>query len=261
MSYKYKLGIALSGGGVKGFAHAGALKAIEEFGIRPEIISGTSAGAIVGAMYASGLPPEKIIEIFRNRYINNFIEFTLPKAGLFGTAGFIKFLDENIPAKTFEELKIPLLVVATDFDHGKSVVFSSGELINKVMASACVPVFFKPITIDGINYVDGGLFMNFPVSVIRKDCEKVIGINVSPLIADKYSKSIIGVVERTYHYIFRANTILEKRLCDVLVEVEEAMQFKVFDLDKVDKIFELGYQVMKSKLEQKTDILKNYLIC
>jgi NTE family protein len=260
MSYKFKLGIALSGGGVKGFAHAGALKAIEEFGIRPEIISGTSAGAIVGAMYASGLPPEKIIEIFRNRYINNFIEFTLPKAGLFGTAGFIKFLDENIPAKTFEELKIPLLVVATDFDHGKSVVFSSGELINKVMASACVPVFFKPITIDGINYVDGGLFMNFPVSVIRKDCEKVIGINVSPLIADKYSKSIIGVVERTYHYIFRANTILEKRLCDILVEVEEAMQFKVFDLDKVDQIFELGYQVMKSKLEQKTDILKNYLI-
>ncbi|HOW16060.1 patatin-like phospholipase family protein, partial [Methanosarcina sp.] len=212
MSYKYKLGIALSGGGVKGFAHAGALKAIEEFGIRPEIISGTSAGAIVGAMYASGLPPEKIIEIFRNRYINNFIEFTLPKAGLFGTAGFIKFLDENIPVKTFEELKIPLFVVATDFDHGKSVIFSSGDLINKVMASACVPVFFKPITIEGINYVDGGLFMNFPVSVIRKECEKVIGINVSPLIADKYSKSIIGVVERTYHYIFRANTILEKRL-------------------------------------------------
>ena len=261
MSYKYKLGIALSGGGVKGFAHAGALKAIEEFGIRPEIISGTSAGAIVGAMYASGLPPEKIIEIFRNRYINNFIEFTLPKAGLFGTAGFIKFLDENIPVKTFEELKIPLFVVATDFDHGKSVIFSSGDLINKVMASACVPVFFKPITIEGINYVDGGLFMNFPVSVIRKECEKVIGINVSPLIADKYSKSIIGVVERTYHYIFRANTILEKRLCDILVEVEEAMQFKVFDLDKVDQIFELGYQVMKSKLEQKTDILKNYLIC
>jgi len=260
MSYKYKLGIALSGGGVKGFAHAGALKAIEEFGIRPEIISGTSAGAIVGAMYASGLPPEKIIEIFRNRYINNFIEFTLPKAGLFGTAGFIKFLDENIPVKTFEELKIPLFVVATDFDHGKSVIFSSGDLINKVMASACVPVFFKPITIEGINYVDGGLFMNFPVSVIRKECEKVIGINVSPLIADKYSKSIIGVVERTYHYIFRANTILEKRLCDILVEVEEAMQFKVFDLDKVDQIFELGYQVMKSKLEQKTDILKNYLI-
>ncbi len=249
MSCKYKLGIALSGGGVKGFAHAGALKAMEEYNLVPEVISGTSAGAIVGSMYASGLSPETIKGLFKERYINNFIEFTLPKSGLFGTADFIKFLESGIPVKTFEELKIPLNVVATDFDHGKSVVFNSGELSKRVMASACVPVFFKPIEIEGVRYVDGGLFMNFPVSVIRKDCEKVIGINVSPMLTDKYSTSIIGVAERTYHFVFRANTITEKKLCDILVEVEEAMQFKAFDLAKVDTIFDLGYQAMKSALE------------
>jgi len=254
MSNKYKLGVALSGGGVKGFAHAGALKAMEEHGLRPDVISGTSAGAIVGSMYAAGLSPDKIKELFRERYINNFLEFTLPKAGLFGTADFIRFLKESLPVDTFEELNIPLHVVATDFDNGKSVVFSSGQLSTRVMASACVPVLFKPLEIDGVHYVDGGLFRNFPVSVIRDSCDTVIGVNVSPLIADKYSKSIIGVAERTYHFVFRANTLHEKSLCDVLVEVEEAMQFKAFDLNKVNMIFDLGYGAMKSAIEQMKEV-------
>lgn len=98
--------------------------------------------------------------------------------------------------------------------------------------------------------------MNFPVSVIRKECDRVIGINVSPMLTDKYSTSIIGVAERTYHFVFRANTIIEKKLCDILVEVEEAMQFKAFDLAKVDTIYDLGYQAMKSALErQKAKLL------
>jgi len=253
--YKYKLGLALSGGGVKGFAHAGALKAMEEYGLRPDVISGTSAGAIVGSMYAAGLTPDKIKDLFHERYINNFLEFTLPKAGLFGTADFIKFLRENLPVNSFEDLRIPLHVVATDFDNGKSVVFSSGELSTRVMASSCVPVFFKPIEIEGIHYVDGGLFRNFPVSVIREDCEKVIGINVSPLLKDKFSNSILGVAERTYHFVFRANAQLEKKYCDILVEVEEAMQFKAYDLNKLDTIFNLGYNAMKDALEKKPEAL------
>ncbi len=250
MSKKYKLGLTLSGGGAKGFAHAGALKAMEEAGIRPDVISGTSAGAIVGSLYSSGQSPEKICQIFKEKDFNNFIELTIPRSGLFGTADFIKFLDENLLVKTFEQLSIPLYVVATDFDNGKSVAFSSGDLTKRVMASACVPIFFKPLEIDGIHYVDGGIFNNFPVSVIRESCDKVIGINVSPLITDKYSKTIVGVAERSYHFMFRANTLEEKKLCDVLVEVEEAMQFRSFDLKNVDKIFQLGYNAMKTALSE-----------
>ncbi|MFA6334896.1 MAG: patatin-like phospholipase family protein [Bacteroidales bacterium] len=248
MSKKYKLGLALSGGGVKGFAHAGALKAMEEAGLKPDVISGTSAGAIVGSLYSSGQSPDNIRQIFKEKYINNFIELTLSKSGLFGTADFIKFLDKNLLVDTFEKLTIPLFVVATDFDNGKSVVFSSGELKKRVMASACVPIFFNPLEIDGVHYVDGGIFKNFPVSVIRESCEKVIGINVSPLITKKYSKTIVGVAERSYHFMFQANTLEEKKLCDVLVEVEEAMQFRTFDLKKVDVIFQLGYDAMKEAL-------------
>ncbi|MEN6619169.1 MAG: patatin-like phospholipase family protein [Rikenellaceae bacterium] len=248
MSEKYKLGLTLSGGGVKGFAHAGALMAMEELGLKPNVISGTSAGAIVGALYSSGQSPDSIRKIFKTKYFNNFVELTIPKSGLFGTADFIKFLKDNILVETFEELQIPLKVVATDFDNGKSVVFSSGELSRRIMASACVPVFFNPIEIDGVHYVDGGIFKNFPVSVIRKSCEKMIGINVSPLITKKYSKTIVGIAERSYHFMFRANTVEDKRLCDVLVEVEQAMQFKVYDLKKVDLIFKLGYNAMKEAI-------------
>ena len=246
---KYKLGLALSGGGVKGFAHAGALKAMEERGLRPDIIAGTSAGAIVGALYSAGHSPDHICELFKNKDFNHFVELNIPKNGLFRTTGFLKFLKDNIKMKNFEELPIPLYVVATNLDEGRSVVFSEGELHRKVMASSCIPVIFNPIEIDGINYADGGIFNNFPVSVIRESCERIIGINASPLIAEKYSKNIVGIAERTYHFMFRANTVEDKRLCDILVEVESAMQFKTFDLKKVDVIFQMGYEAMIKALD------------
>jgi len=249
MAKKFKLGLALSGGGVKGCAHAGALKAMEENGMRPDVISGTSAGAIVAALYSAGHSPAEICSLFKAKDFNNFVEFNIPKSGLFGISGFSKFLKENIKYKTFEELPIPIFVVATDLDNGRSVTFSSGDLHKKIVASACVPVIFNPIEIDGIHYVDGGIFKNFPVSVIRDKCEKVIGINASPMTAERYSKNIVGIAERTYHFMFRANTVEDKKMCDILVEVENAMQFKTFDLKKVDVIFEMGYKAMKNAIE------------
>jgi len=126
MAEKFKLGLALSGGGVKGFAHAGALKAMEENGMRPDVISGTSAGAIVAAaivaaLYSAGHSPAEICSLFKAKDFNNFVEFNIPKSGLFGISGFSKFLKENIKYKTFEELPIPIFVVATDLDNGRSV--------------------------------------------------------------------------------------------------------------------------------------------
>ncbi|HBY00977.1 MAG TPA: phospholipase [Rikenellaceae bacterium] len=249
MEYKYKLGLALSGGGVKGFAHAGALKALEEAGIRPDVIAGTSAGAIVAALYSAGHSPDEICSLFKGRYFNDFVELNIPKNGFFGISGFSKFLKKNICYKTFEELPIPIYVVATDLDNGRSITFSSGELHKKIIASACVPVVFNPIEIDGIHYVDGGIFKNFPVSVIRDKCETIIGINASPLSAERYSKNIVGIAERTYHFMFRANTVEDKKMCDIVVEVENVMQFRTFDLQKVDVIFEMGYKAMKNSLE------------
>ncbi len=238
----YKLGIALSGGGARGFAHAGAFKAIDDAGFKPDIIAGTSAGALVGALYSDGYHPQEIANLFIGSEFKKFVEWQVPKTAIFNMSGFQKFLKKHLRAKTFEELSIPLKVVATNLDEGFFTVFEKGNLIEPLMASCSIPVVFNPIKINGINYVDGGLFKNFPVSVIRENCKTVIGINVSPLVSKKHNDSIVNIAELTYHYMFRANTLQDRRLCDILIETKDVAEYKTFDLENVTKIFELGYQ-------------------
>ena len=246
---KYKLGLALSGGGAKGFAHCGALLALEEFGLKPDIIAGTSAGAIVGALYAAGNNPIEISKMFMGKEFSNFVKLLIPKAGFFDHSPFQDFLMEYLHVERFEELQIPLYVVASDLDHGKSVVFTEGELARCVLASCSVPVIFNPVEIDGVHYVDGGIFRNFPVVPIRDMCEKVIGINVSPLISTDYKQNMIQIAQRSYHFMFKANSIEDKALCDLLVEVEEAHQYSTFDLENIHQIFKIGYQDTVRTLE------------
>ncbi|MEG1587155.1 MAG: patatin-like phospholipase family protein [Bacteroidales bacterium] len=247
---KYKLGLALSGGGAKGFAHCGALMALEEFGLKPDVIAGTSAGAIVGALYAAGNKPQEISKMFMGKEFSNFVKFLIPKAGFFDHSPFMDFLMEYLHVKTFEELQIPLHIVASDLDHGQSKVFTTGELARCVLASCSVPVIFNPVEIDGVHYVDGGIFRNFPVVPIRDLCEKVIGINVSPLISDEYKQNMIHIAQRSYHFMFKANTFEDKALCDMLVEVEEAHQYGAFDLENITQIFRLGYEDTVRTLEE-----------
>ena len=89
--------------------------------------------------------------------------------------------------------------------------------------------------------MDGGLFHNFPVSIIREECERIIGVNVSPLIPQKYKQTIFHIAERSYHYMFRANTLEDREMCDVLIEAEEFGLYKTFDLENVDVICNIGY--------------------
>jgi NTE family protein len=215
MNKKHKIGLALSGGGVKGFAHAGAIKAMEEKEIHPDIISGTSAGAIVGALYSAGYSPDEICSLFKQKDFNDFVEITLPKSGLFATEGFLKFLRESIDYENIEELPIPLFVTSTNLDKGASVIFNKGNIAERVMASACIPVIFKPIVIDGNKFVDGGIFKNFPVSPIRNICEFVIGVNASPLTTEKYSDNIVAIAERSYHSCSKL-ILLETKQCVTL---------------------------------------------
>jgi NTE family protein len=245
---KYKLGLALSGGGARGFAHLGALKAIEDSGQKPEIVAGTSAGALAGVLYADGYSPEEIVNLFVNKDFREFVEIQIPQKGIFGTAGFRKFLKKHLRAKNFEDLPLPLKVVTTNLDEGKSVVFEKGPLIEPVVASCSIPIVFNPVVIDGINYVDGGLFKNFPVSIIRSECEKIIGVNVNPLVPSKYNKSIMHIAERSYHYMSKNNTLLDRKLCDILIEMKDLVYFKTFDLESASKIFKIGYDHAQNAL-------------
>jgi len=250
---KYKIGIALSGGGVKGLCHAGVLKALEEFGIKPDIISGVSAGALVGALYSDGYSPDEIAVCFEEINFRKMTKIRMPEGGLFKTDIFQKFLSNKLRARTFKELSIPLRVVATDLDNGRSVTFKNGHLIDPIVASCCFPVLFSPKIIDGIHYVDGGVLKNFPVSTIRNECDKIIGINASPLVADDYKQSILNVALRSYNFMFKANILHDKSLCDLLIEPVDMANYETFDVDKGREIFELGYQSAKQMLAVKLD--------
>lgn len=238
---KHKLGLALSGGGSKGFAHIGVFKLLEECGIKPDIIAGTSAGALMGVLFADGYSAGEIKELFTGREFSEFAELQIPKAGLFDSKRFRYFLKRHLRAKTFEDLQIPMVVMATDLDNGESHEFRTGPIVEVVTASCSVPIIFNPVVIKGIHYVDGGLFHNFPVSIIRNECDKIIGVNVSPLVPQKYKQTLVHIAERSYHYMFRANTMEDRMMCDVLIEAEEFGQFKTFDLENVDLISGVGY--------------------
>lgn len=237
----YKLGLALSGGGAKGFAHIGVFKLLEECGLMPDVIVGTSVGALMGALFADGYSADELKDIFSGREFSEFAQLQIPKSGLFDSKRFRYFLKRHLRAKTFEELKIPLVVVATDLDNGESHEFRSGPIVEAVAASCSIPIIFSPVVINGIHYVDGGLFHNFPVSIIREECDRVIGVNVSPLTPQKYKQTIFHIAERSYHYMFRANTLEDREMCDVLIETEEFSQYKTFDLENVEQIFNIGY--------------------
>jgi NTE family protein len=194
----YKTGLVLSGGGARGFAHLGVIKALNEAGIIPDVISGTSAGAIVGSLYADGYTPEEILKIMNLNGRLQYFSPTVPRGGLLQISGVEKILREKLRAKTFGELKIPLFVSATDLNSGKAVYFSEGDLLWPVIASASIPVLFKPVVIDGVQYVDGGVLDNMPIKPIEPLCRLLIGSFVNPTGFEENITSLIHIAERTF---------------------------------------------------------------
>lgn len=250
----FNIGIALSGGGIKGLCHAGVLKALEERNILPDIISGVSAGAVVGALYADGYAPDEIALLFEDMSFRQMTKIQIPDGGLFKMDTFQKFIARNLRAKTFEDLKIPLRIVATNLDRGQSVVFSSGKLIEPIVASCSIPVLFCPKVIDGVHYVDGGVLKNFPVSTIREECDRIIGVNASPLATESFKPTILSVAARSYNFMFKANILHDKDLCDLLIEPVDMANYETFDVDKGREIFELGYRSTIELLESILDV-------
>lgn len=246
----YRLGLALSGGGAKGFAHIGVFKRMEECGLRPDLIAGTSVGALMGCLFADGYSADEIRSLFAGREFSDFVQLQIPRSGVFDYTRFRAFLRRHLRTRCIEDLPLPMVIVATDLDNGVSREFRSGSLVDAVTASCCIPVIFSPVLIDGVHYVDGGLFRNFPVSVIREECERVIGVNVSPMISQKYRQTLFHIAERSYHYMFRANTIEDRELCDVLIEAEEFGHYKTFDLDSLEVLGEIGYEAATRAFER-----------
>ena len=241
-SKRPRLGIAFSGGGARGFAHAGALAAIEEAGFTPDILAGVSAGSVVATLYSSGITPRKFLEIFSEQSFTKFVDFRPHGGGFFSMAPFKKFIAKNLGKyKNLEDLPIPVYLGVTDFTNGVATEFHEGPIAERVIASCSIPITFPPVTINGIEYVDGGVLRNHPAWIIRDKCDYLIGINVSPLASMKKSDSFWSVAMRTYNLMAKANQRKDMALCDLNIAPVEIAHYGPFDLRYINNVYMSGY--------------------
>ena len=246
---RYRTGLVLSGGGARGFAHLGVLKALNDAGIYPEVIAGTSAGALVGVLYADGYTPEEILKIMNTTSRLHYVRPTVPREGLLQISGIERILKENLKAKTFEDLKIPLYVTATDLNNGIATYFSSGDLLKPVIASASIPVLFKPVIINKIHYVDGGVLDNMPIRPIEDKCNFLIGSFVNPIGYEKTVTSLVQIAERTFMLNMSKELSEKESKFNVFIAPHELKNYKILDPEKAIEVFDIGYKATKSKLE------------
>jgi NTE family protein len=246
---KYKIGLVLSGGGARGFAHLGVIQALNEAGIFPDVICGTSAGAIAGALYADGYSPEEILKITNSNSRLHYFRPTVPKDGLLQIAGVVRILRNNLRAKTFEQLKIPLIVTATDLNNGRVDYFSSGELLNAVIASASIPVLFKPVVINNKHYVDGGVLDNLPVKPIENKCSYIIGSFVNPTGYQENVTNLINIAERAFLLSMSKEVIEKAKKFNLFIAPLELRNYKILDPEKAEELFAIGYKATKAKLK------------
>lgn len=245
-------GLVLSGGGTRGMAHIGAIKALEEFGIRPQYIAGTSAGAVVGAFYAAGYSSDEMLAFFKNTPFFSFSNYTFWKPGFLDSDRFYRIFKAYFPDDRFEALQKKLFIPATDIINGQSRVFSSGELIRPMIASAALPGVLSPVDIQGILYADGGILNNFPIEPLQKHCDKIIGVYLSPIkqIDTKDIRYSHNVMQRAYHLATAKDSLQKFPQFDLIICPEGLSPYGNFSMYSLDKIYEIGYETAKCSVEQ-----------
>jgi len=245
----YRLGVALSGGGARGFAHAGALKALEEAGLKPDVIAGVSAGSVISVLYAAGMRPDDMLKIFEGVKFTDLARIH-GTGSLFHINRFKKFILKHTgDYRNLEDLPIPTYLGVTDLDSGVPAEFHTGDIGNIMTASCSIPIVFPPVTIGETRYVDGGVLHNLPAWIIRDKCDFLIGINCSPLLTDKAGTSMMEIALRTFNLMSKANQTSDMALCDIAIELRDIAHYKIFNLKDIRKVFISGYCATRRALK------------
>ncbi|MGD9667688.1 MAG: patatin-like phospholipase family protein [Hyphomicrobiaceae bacterium] len=264
-----RIGLALGGGGARGLAHIPALEAFDELGIKPDIIAGTSIGAIMGAAYASGLTGREIRahtqevltqrlslmrELFnaRSQAVNKVLGFFNARSALLDPHALLDIVMPPRTARDFSDLQIPLKIVATGFYEQEAVVFSSGPLKRAVAASMALPVVFEPIVIDGVAMIDGGLANPLPFDLIAQEADIIVAVDVTgaPTPAAGRNHPTAFEVLFSSPFIFERTIVHEKLKSsrpDILIEGGTS-HFQTLDFLKVEEIL-VAAQPVKDKLK------------
>jgi len=241
---EYSYGISLSGGGARAIVQLGILQRLYEHNIKPSVIAGTSMGAVIAAFIAAGFEPKIIRNIFKKHIETlSFSWLSLVYARHRSMVELMNVLNENLASNDFGSLQIPLYVSITNLNTGKNEIISSGTLFEYIIASATIPVLFKPKIINGQFYVDGGVTNNFPARVLQGKADKIIGIHVNYIEPVDSFSSIIDIADRIYQ-VSIYNTVHHKiHLCDYFIDPPESRKYLTFDFNKIDEIYTVGYEL------------------
>ena len=238
-----KIALILSGGGIRGIAHVGLLRAMQEFDLRADEVSGASIGALVGALYSNGNPCEEILNFFKETPLFRPNNFAFNKAGLFDTDKYYKVLQSYLGHSSFEALKSKLYVIATELGEGREVVFKEGELIRPLLASAALPPVFSPVEIDQKIYADGGILNNFPLEYVRKKSLK-IGSNTTVInsLQKKDISNAIQLTTRVSSIMIHSSTAKKLDGCDIYIAPKELRSIGLLDKTAIEKAYNIGYE-------------------
>ncbi|MBT8320019.1 MAG: patatin-like phospholipase family protein [Gramella sp.] len=252
-----KTGLVLSGGGARGVAQIGLIKALQENGIEISHISGSSAGAVIGAMYASGASWKQILDFFKSVPIFHYKRYARNKPGFIDSNKFYQEFLHFFKEDSFETLTKKLFVNTTNLVNGKIEIFTEGELIKPLLASASIPGIFTPVPFNGALYADGGITNNFPVEPLEPYCKRIIGCYVNPLktIEPNRLKRSYQVITRAYQISLDHQCQSKFKTCDLVIIPNELENYGLFSLKTMDEIFNIGYLEAKKKLEEKGHLL------
>ncbi len=245
------IGVALGGGFARGLAHIGVFKVLEEQGVPIDFIAGTSVGSVIGAAYASGICAKELEEIAALVRFKDFSRWTLSRFGIFSNDKMALFLNKILRCKTFEELKIPLAVTATDVVSGEPVVFTSGNLIDPVRASCAYPGMFLPVNVNGRLLVDGLLAHGVPAAPLREmGAERVVAIFLSAhWVKPKGPRHVFDVIGQCF-------SIAQSKMCgpwkaasDIILEPAIG-EFGYDDFSRAPDLIRAGEAVARAAVPQ-----------
>jgi len=245
-----KYNFVLSGGGARGYAHIGAIKALMELGVEVAAVSGGSSGAIVGALLCDGYKPEEIESIILREQPRIGLNVRGFRNGLLNFNGIRMLMEKYIRSRSFEELRLPLYVSATNLLDGKQKVFSSGDLILPLSASSAIPMLLAPVEIGGEPFGDAGMSNNLPVEPFIGKNEKVIGIHVNPVPPYKKNAGLLETIDRSMHIIVGNSTRSSMSMCDLFIEPPALANYHILQWKKTAEIINTGYEYVKATVSR-----------
>ena len=246
------IGITLSGGGARGTAHIGMLRALLEEGIIPNRVVGVSAGAIVGAMYAAGLHPSEMLAEVHRTSIFRVIKVGNPLMGLTNLNYLKERVASIIPHNDFSQLECPLYIGTTNLNTAMQELHSTGEIYDVLTASCSIPFVFKPVGINGYNHVDGGVIKNMPVGPLLNSSDYIIGSNLMPygVLPPTDMSTVVSVVWRTFELSIMANTVADTELCDIVIEPSLLNNCNIFNFTRLQEMHDLGYENTRERMPE-----------